>query len=377
MLGRSQRPAARCVAACLWAACALPAQPAKPQFQLTQGPFRPGGILEIYGRHLGPEPQCGQPLPWGPYVTEACGVRVTVGGISGILQFVSARLIRLFLPANLADGAAPVQVCVHHLCSEPVMARFASRAVVLQLQEPAYVHMPLWIAVDMPAPYRVVYPCRTDPWEFHGRGTGGLYDVDDYKIELRHKGTLLAEAPRPTIPVAAIDKSGCMSGFGFEDTPPFRLPLHLAYRIATPGDYEIRLTGSHGPDVLIQSAWTKIAIKPRPRAAHDAWLRAMAQKARSAGPRDPRPSALLSDVVPSLLAWPDEKALRILLPVYSYWLGRRRLLNGDIYVAGFLRNSLTAFGKLGEARFSPTNPPATPRTRPSHRAASHPTVQAP
>jgi hypothetical protein len=252
---------------------------------------------------------------------------------------VSARQIRLWLPGKLADAAAPIQICVGDLCSAPAMAEFSSRAIVVQLQEPAYVHMPLWIEVDLPPPYRAGYPCRTNPWDFHGRRTDSLFSTDDYKLEVRRNGAPLAEAPQPKIPLAGWElHGGCMSGFGFETTPPFRLPLHLAYKIGAPGVYSIRLTGSHGMDTVVQSAWTEIEIKRRPRQAHDAWLRQMARKAKSARVQD-----LLRDVVPSLMAWPDDRALRILLPVYSDWLRRRRFVNGDLYIAGFLRNSLAAF----------------------------------
>jgi hypothetical protein len=167
-----------------------------------------------------------------------------------------------------------------------------------------------------------------------------LFDVDDYRLEVRHEGTLLAEAPRPKIPMDGWESHswGCMSGFGFETTPPFRLPLHLAYKIDSPGIYSVRVTGSHGSDIVVQSAWTDIEVKPRPPSAHDEWLRSMAQTAKTARMQD-----LLRDVVPSLMAWPDDRALRILLPSYSNWLRPRRLVNSDFYVAGFLRNSLAAF----------------------------------
>ena len=335
-----------CVMVCLLATLGQPAansggqRPvAPPRFKLPRGPFRPNGILEIYGTHLGPEPACSLPLP-SPYPFQACGVQVTVGGIAATLQHVSARQILLWLPEHLGDAAAPIQVCVHDLCSEPAIAQFSSQAIFMQLEEPAYVHMPLWIAVDLPHPHRTGYPCRTDPWDFRGRRMDSLFDVDDYRLEVRHEGTLLAEAPRPKIPMDGWESHswGCMSGFGFETTPPFRLPLHLAYKIDSPGIYSVRVTGSHGSDIVVQSAWTDIEVKPRPPSAHDEWLRSMAQTAKTARMQD-----LLRDVVPSLMAWPDDRALRILLPVYSNWLRPRRLVNSDFYVAGFLRNSLAAF----------------------------------
>ena len=66
----------------------------------------------------------------------------------------------------------------------------------------------------------------------------------------------------------------------------------------------------------------------------------MAEKTRSAKG--------VSDIVPfvvaSLMACPDERALRILLPVYSTWLLRKRSpIFMDYFYTGFLRYSLAAF----------------------------------
>jgi len=177
-----------------------------------------------------------------------------------------------------------------------------------------------------------------DPWDFHGAGIGSLRDVDDYIIEVRKNGAPLV-APKPNLWSAVYELKllGCMRGFGFESLPS-RFPLHLAYRLDSPGVYSIRLTGSQGSEVVVQSAWIDIEIKACPGSTRNAWLRTMAEKTKSAGARD-----LIRDIVPSLLAWPDERALAVLLPVYSTWLRHRRLVNLDLFVVGFLRNSLAAF----------------------------------
>src|SRR5712692_130610 len=107
-------------------------------------------------------------------------------------------------------------------------------------------------------------------------------------------------------------------GFGFESQAPFRLPLHLAYRLDSPGVYSIRLTGSHGSEVVVRSAWTEIEVKPPSKSTRETWLRMMAEKTKSALPKD-----LLRDIVPSLMAWPDDRALTVLLPAYSNWLRRK------------------------------------------------------
>jgi hypothetical protein len=57
-----------------------------------------------------------------------------------------------------------------------------------------------------------------------------------------------------------------------------------------------------------------------------------------------RPEELIGDIVPSLLARPDERALRVLLPVYISWLRSKSVHTGrDLFIANYLRSSLTAF----------------------------------
>jgi hypothetical protein len=94
-----------------------------------------------------------------------------------------------------------------------------------------------------------------------------------------------------------------MSGFGFE-TLPNRLPLHLVYRLEEPGVYPVRLTLHKGPqaEVVVQSAWTDITVKPCPPGRRSAWLRSMAAKIRSASMQE-----LIRDIIPSLLALPDDR----------------------------------------------------------------------
>ena len=70
----------------------------------------------------------------------------------------------------------------------------------------------------------------------------------------------------------------------------------------------------------------------------DKLLRSIAGKVSSADWKE-----LLRDIVPSLMAWPDATALRVLMLLYSKWLAPRGLINTDIYAAEFLRNSLAAF----------------------------------
>src|SRR5437868_1324732 len=87
----------------------------------------PGMIIELYGQHFGPSPWCAAKIPQnGPYPTEACGVRVSVGGTPAGLLFVGEKQINLKIPVDAPEeGTAPIQVCVRERCSEPVMFRFS------------------------------------------------------------------------------------------------------------------------------------------------------------------------------------------------------------------------------------------------------------
>jgi hypothetical protein len=136
-----------------------------PRFTLPPGLLRPGGILTIYGTNLGPR-ICSVPIPQnGPYPLETCGVRVTAGGLPAGLMYVSENQI-IELPEGLPDALTPIQVYFGALRSDPAMAQFSTHTAFLHPRAPAYVHMPIWIEVDLPYPYRAPYPCQPDPWNF-------------------------------------------------------------------------------------------------------------------------------------------------------------------------------------------------------------------
>jgi hypothetical protein len=339
-----------------------------PHFTLPPALLRPGGILTIYGTSLGPQ-FCGVPIPQnGPYPLEACGVRVTAGGIRAGLMYVSENQINLKLPEGLPDALTPIQVYFGDLRSDPAMAQFSTHTAFLHLQAPAYVHMPIWIEVDLPYPHRAPYPCGPDPWDF----------FDTYQLEVRRNGVLLPQAARPPSVGSTGHLQGCMSGFGFE-TLPYRLPLHLAYRLEDPGVYSVRLTMPRDPAAqqVVQSAWTDIAVQPCPPGMRTAWLRSMAAKIRSASMQE-----LVRDIIPSLLALPDDKAFAVLLPVYSNWLRRARCVNLECFAAAYFRRSLDAFGtgsiRRVTAHASARSPnPATPAPVATSTAPLPPSPPAP
>jgi hypothetical protein len=295
---------------------------------LTQYPdgrpmlLAPGMIVTIYGQDLGPELQCPEPIPSnGPYPLETCGVRVLVDGRPAGLLFSGSRQINFKIPDDAPeDGSAPIQVCVRGTCSDPVMARFSLRKAFLHVAGHAYVHMPVWIDVDLPATHGIYYPYSASSLDFGGND-----------LEVRHHG-------EPFPPFRSSIGLG-NSTVAPKDSPRGRLPLHLLYRFDEPGVYWVRYAARRDKD--IQSEWTEIVVEPYSDAQRAIWLEAEAAKARSASPGE-----LVGHIIPSLLAWPDEAALSVLLTLMDH---------ADGLVRDFARESLDLFDEAAQRRVIPAS----------------------
>jgi hypothetical protein len=306
-------------------------QPGVPRFSresLTERPdgrpllLAPGMIVTIYGEDLGPEFQCPEPIPQnGPYPTETCGVRVLVDGRPVGLLFSGSKQINFKIPDDAPeDGSAPVQVCVHDSCSDRVMVRFSLHKAFLHLVGHAYVHMPVWMEADQPANSEISYPYTVFPLDFGGA-----------KWEVLYKGEPLAPSR------SSIGNGNSIAAP--RDSPRGRLPLHLIYRFDEPGVYSVRFTASG--DKHIQSDWTDILVEPYSAAQRAAWLASEAAKARTATAGE-----LVGDILPSLLAWPDDGALSVLLTMVD---------NPDGLVREFARMSLSLFDEDVQRRVIPAN----------------------
>lgn len=305
------------------------AQTQEPQLppQFTRGGVRqnllaPGMIIELYGAHFGPSPSCPVNIPQnGPYPLEACNVSVLVDGHPAELLYVGNYQINFKIPADAPEeGTAPIQVCVRDQCSDPVEFRFSAHKAYIHVQGKAYVHMPVWIEAEQPQPYFIQYPARLVPWDFGGS-----------TFEVLHNGRPMTPVHQP-LPNGGTIAGGSIAPSG---SPPSRLPLHLLYHFDEPGTYSIRFTtwkygaDHHTPEIACQSDWTEIIVEPFTAAQRDAWLAQEAAKARTANP-----GQLIGDILPSLLAWPDEKALLVI---------RQILDNPNQLVRLFARQSLSAF----------------------------------
>ncbi len=252
----------------------------------------PGMVLVIYGKYLAPQHICGQPE--APPAQELCGVRVLIDNSPAELLYVSSGQINFKIPADApTEGFALLRVCVGAVCSTPVRMYFSINTASLSLEKPAYVHVPVWIRIDPPPPYVVSYPCWNRPWMPPG-----------YEFEVLRDDRALAPRPQPSLPPTWV-----VTGAKRPDCAAVRssLPLHLLYRFDEPGTYSVRLTAKKEGEVLYRSEWTDILIGQPSEEKRDAWLDSLESKINS--------QDMLWDGIPSLLAWPDEKALAVLLKV--------------------------------------------------------------
>lgn len=287
---------------------AIPFQSGKPRL------LAPGMILTIYGDHLAPQENCPEAIPQnGPYPEEACGVKVLVGDRPAGLLYVSFRQLNFKIPEDApAEGTAAIQVCVRESCSGAVPFRFSAFKSYVHVQGPARAGMPIWIELEQPMPYDIRYPFQPWPWNFDG-----------YQVELRYEGN-------PVTPLHADGAVGTGWSVAPPDSPQSRLPLHMHYRLDRPGRYSVRVTlMSLQKKVLNQSDWTDFTVETFPEDQRDAWLADLARRIPSA-----TPGQLVGDLLPSLLAKPDEKALAVLLPL---------LHHADPLVEKMARYSLNCF----------------------------------
>lgn len=320
----------RCIAAFLLLAGSGFAQTGVPRIA-TDNLFRrdgrefflaPGMIIELYGENLAPNSGCDQSIPQnGPYPQEMCGVQVLVDGRAAGLLFVGSKQINLKLPVDAPEeGSAPIQVCVREVCSDVVNFRFSAHKAYVHLVGHAYVHMPVWIEVEEPAGHDIHYPYSVFP-----------LNLGDNELEVFHRGEPLApfRTARPSFGGTSAPK----------DSPAGRLPLHLLYRFDEPGKYSVRYTARS--DKQIQSDWTEITVEPYTDAQRLAWLRSEAEKARSATPGE-----LTGDIIPSILAVPDEASLAVLLTLVDH---------PDGMVRDYVRLSLALFDEALQRRVIPAN----------------------
>ena len=213
----------------------------------------------------------------------------------------------------------PFKVCVRDTCSDRLEVRFSRRKAFIHVQGHAYLHMPIWIEVEQPECCAIQYPCKF-PTDFEGAS-----------FEVLRNGE-----PLQPLPGAAGVIGRCTIP---QDMTRPRLPLHLMVRIEQPGVYSARFTERPGKDS--RSDWTDIAVEPYSDAQRIAWLETERVKAGR-----PRFDELVGDIIPSLLALPDDRALAVLLTLVDH---------PDRVVRQFARISLDLFPEDVQRRMIPAS----------------------
>lgn len=162
----------------------------------------------------------------------------------------------------------------------------------LSVPQPAYAGMPVWLTVKQPPPRDIRYPYQTNPWAFDAVGARVNLEVvrDGQPVPAPE-----VSGQRELAPVAVV--FGLTYGsVAPPDSPRSRLPLHVAFRLDTPGRYTVR----YGED----SGWLTFDLLPSTPAQRAAAVQSLLR-------RIPKASAgqLVGDILPSLLAFDDPRVL--------------------------------------------------------------------
>jgi hypothetical protein len=286
---------------------------APPEFTLdgvggAEAILTPGGIVTMYGQHLGAAGQCIPPPRVGnspAYPVEICGTQVYVANEPAGLLYVSEKQINFQVPKDgPGSGTADLRVVHNGQWSKPLTMQAGFPKMTILLDRPAYTDMPVWLKVEFRSELwgGIRYPSLLGPAGFGCN-----------QVEVRRDGKLLTRLPGSNWNRGQMNFSGPPCGTyvttprGFEN----RLPLHLLYRFDEPGAYEVRFTSRDmefdvtASKIQFQSEWTPIEVLPANHYQRAQWL----EDVRSKHPMDS--AELLSDVLPSVLGLPDEASLDI------------------------------------------------------------------
>lgn len=289
----------------------------------------PGGIVTLYGQHLGAAGQCLPPPRIGgspAYPAEICGTQVYVGNEPAGLLYVSEKQINFQVPKNgQGSGTTDLRVVHDGQWSKPLAMQAGFPKMTIRLDRSAYTDMPVWLKVEF----------RSELWGgIRYPSLLGAAGFGCNQVEVRRDGKLLERLPGSVWNRGQMDFSGFPCG-GYGPPAPRgfgnRLPLHLLYRFDEPGTYEVRFTSRDmeldvaASKILFQTEWTPIEILPGNHYQRTQWLEGL----RNRHPMDA--AELLADVLPSVLGLPDEASLEI---VKSY------LNHPDENVRRFAENGL-------------------------------------
>jgi hypothetical protein len=125
----------------------------------------------------------------------------------------------------------------------------------IQLTDPAYTGMPVWIHAELSFPLEIRYPYGEDPEDFGPN-----------RLEVKRENSLLPKVPfKPWV-----GGDGIVDGsIAPATSPKNRLPLHLQYALDKPGIYSVRWTevrhgfqdGQMAEVVVAQSDWLDFEVR--------------------------------------------------------------------------------------------------------------------
>jgi hypothetical protein len=173
----------------------------------------------------------------------------------------------------------------------------------IQLSDPAYTGMPVWIHAELSFPLEIRYPYGEDPEDF-----------GPSRLEVKRDNSLLPKVPFK--PWAS--RGGIVDGsIAPATSPKNRLPLHLQYALDKPGIYSVRWTvvrhgfqdGQMTETVVAQSDWRDFEVRQSTPEQRKDWFEKQLAKVPSSDAGE-----FVGDFLPSLLAnAPDPRVLQVVL----------------------------------------------------------------
>jgi hypothetical protein len=173
----------------------------------------------------------------------------------------------------------------------------------IQISNPVYTGMPIWIQAALSLPLEVRYPYGEDPGNFGPN-----------RLEVKRENHVLAQIPYKSwgsVSVGPVDGSIAPA-----TSPKNRLPLHLQYALDKPGTYSVRWTvvrhnfqdGKMAELVVAQSDWVDFEVRRSTPEQRKNWFEKQRAKIPSGA------GELVGDSLPSLLAdAPDPPGLHVVL----------------------------------------------------------------
>jgi hypothetical protein len=173
----------------------------------------------------------------------------------------------------------------------------------IQLSDPAYTGMPVWIHAELSSPLEIRYPYGEDPEDFGSN-----------KLEVKRENSLLPKVTfKPWVGMGRIVDGSIAPA----TSPKNRLPLHLQYALDKPGIYSVRWTemrhdlqdGRMTETVVAQSDWLDFEVRQSTREQRQDWFEKQLARVPSSNA-----GGFVGDFLPSLLAnAPDPRVLQAVL----------------------------------------------------------------